>query len=251
MKTLFGMTAAVLLVVTMLFVALPGTGVAAAGKVTLAEMVKIKKAADEAAQAAKAQAEKAKTDEEKRLAKELVKQAEINAEVAGDLLEAVKAGEDVDREQAEACEKIAKAVMKAVKSLAAGAFRNVKKRLEEIEESEKKLPTAENARDEMQGADGADKNQSLTAEDMNKKELGSSLPTAGNARADNKKKEDEDRVKRSCPNPYCKGICDNCRLASPSSVWDICSKKCKECWESFTDSLSKVFLSPYCPAILK
>lgn len=58
MKTLFGMTAAALLVVTMLFVSLPGAALAAEGKVTLAEMVKIKKAADEAAQSAKAQAEK-------------------------------------------------------------------------------------------------------------------------------------------------------------------------------------------------
>jgi hypothetical protein len=119
MKTLFGMAAAVLLVVTMLVVSLPENA-AAAEKVTLTEMVKIKKAADEAVQAAKAQKEKAKTVAERRIAKDLLKQAEINAEVAGELLEAVKAGEEVSREEADACAAIAEAVHEAAAALAAG-----------------------------------------------------------------------------------------------------------------------------------
>lgn len=189
MKTLFGMTAAVLLVVMMLFVSLPETA-GAAGKVSLTEMVSIKKAADEAAQAAKAQAEKAKTAEEKRLAKQLLKQAETNAEVAGDLLEAVKAGEEVSREEAEACAAIAKAVHEAAGALAAGNMGKAEAMMGRVAELGSSLPTAANARGEMQraGADKAGKNQTFTADDMNKKgkpaEPGSSLPTAANARAE-------------------------------------------------------------------
>lgn len=148
MKTLFGMTAAVLLFVSMLFVSLPGTA-RAAGKVTLAEMVNIKKAADEAAQVAKAQVEKAKTAEEKRLAKQLVKQAKINAEVAGDLLEAVKAGEEVSREEAEACAAIAKAVHEATGALAAGNTGKAEGAMGRVAELGSNLPTAANASAEI------------------------------------------------------------------------------------------------------
>jgi len=189
MKTLFGMAAAVLLVVSLLFVSLPGTA-GAAGKVSLTEMVSIKKAADEAAQAAKAQAEKAKTAEEKRLAKQLLKQAESNAEVAADLLEAVQEGEEVDREEAEACAAIAKAVNEAAGALAAGNMGKAEGAMGRVAELGSDLPTAANARAEMQraGADKAGKNQTFTAEDMNKKgkpaEPGSNLPTAANARAE-------------------------------------------------------------------
>ncbi|TAA74527.1 MAG: Protein of unknown function (DUF3106) [Candidatus Electronema aureum] len=54
MKTLFGMTAAVLLTMSLLFVSLPET--ASARKVTVADMVKIRKAAAKKRQSAKMQA---------------------------------------------------------------------------------------------------------------------------------------------------------------------------------------------------
>ncbi len=144
MKTLFGMTAAVLMVVMMLFVSVPGRA-AAAEKVTVAEMVTIQKAANEAAAKAKAQLEKV---EEKRLAKELVKQAGSNAEVAGELLEAVKAGEEVGREEADTCAAIAKAVPEAIEALAAGDTGKAGDVLDRIAELESTLPTTKNTTEE-------------------------------------------------------------------------------------------------------
>jgi hypothetical protein len=195
--------------------------------VTLAKMISIKKLADKAVQAANMQKEKAKTFVEKRIAKDLLKQAQINAEVAGELLEAVKAGEEVSREEADACVAIAEAVHKATDALAAGNTRRAEDVLDSIAELGDRLPTAANARAEMQMPDVAVRNQSFTVDDIKKigkpAELATNMPVA----AEMKKVDVANNKKSPLKNknvPFCKG--NNIMNANGTFFASCKEKKC-------------------------
>lgn len=145
MKTLFAVAAVLLLSISLLSAFLPGAGLAAEGNVTVKEMAAIKKAADEALATAKLLVEKAKTEEEKSLAEELLEYAAVNAEAAADLLKTVQEGGSVDRETAEHCAAVAKTVHKAVAAIAAGDAKKAGEVMDGIAEMEDGMPTAANA----------------------------------------------------------------------------------------------------------
>lgn len=250
MKTLFRMTAAVLLLVTMLFVSLPGSAVAAdmtitvsPGPVTKFQTGKTKKDADKAVQAAKVQAEKAKTDEGKRLANQLLNQAEINAKVAGNLLEAVNADEKINLDDVTQCDLITNDVEKAAKALAENETGKAGKLIiKEIEKREKKRKKREEEKkrkeweeDEArrEAADAAGKNQSLTEKDILEQEE-KIVEEIKDKKED--KKEDEKEDEKEKGEQECVKQC--VPMASPSSP--SCSFWC-EMWCRIRDGFEFKF----------
>jgi hypothetical protein len=135
MKSFFRLTAAVLLVVSMLFASFPGIGLSAEEKITVAEMETIKKAADDAAEASKNQLKeilRSGKETQVELCNNLAKSAMINAAAAEKLLENLRAGKAINRKQAQACSAITQAVNKAVKALAADDVKQVEGLLAKI-----------------------------------------------------------------------------------------------------------------------
>jgi len=140
MKSFFGMAAAALLVVSLLFVAAPDA--AQAGGVKFSRIQAIKKHADNALIVVIQEHEKKKED---RQLKVLRRHAEQNAEVAAWYMELVQAGEEVFESDAEACGSVADDLLKAMSFFGAGRMDMVERLTIKIEIRIQLMPTAKAA----------------------------------------------------------------------------------------------------------